>query len=448
MKGTHYLNNETAACRVKVKEKKATKRVDTGDRLHAATLQNKSRDSAPSSQQQYVVKRTDSSLDQNSNFVLRIEDPRMPRISGPKADSVIKKLGYSNSHKVKASGFSRGIWILWSSNVKINILVNHVQFVHMEVLCASHNINFLFTAMYGSPQKQLRRYLWQDLDSLANSISSPWMLAGDINAILHQNERQGLSDHQPISICLGPNHQVLSPSRFKFLMAWISHPDFQGIVRNIWDFGDELLSCIDSFKVEIQRWNSSIFGGIGKRKRWIFRRINGIQSKLELHPDAPSDFLIDLEMSLREYLEDVCFQEELLWIQKSSSDWVCLGDRNTGYYHLKALMHRKRNQVSRLKLSDGTSLEDDDLLSDYAREFFLDLYSLEDVAFIPFPLHGAFPPLMQQHMLSLDKSVTIDEVKQAFFEMKPLKSPGIDGIHALFYQSQWHLVGPSIFDFV
>ncbi|KAI9097872.1 hypothetical protein K1719_025643 [Acacia pycnantha] len=61
----------------------------------------------------------------------------------------------------------------------------------MEASCASQNIKFLFTAVYGSPQKQYRRYLWQDLASLAENISSPWMLAGDFNAILHHNERQG-----------------------------------------------------------------------------------------------------------------------------------------------------------------------------------------------------------------------------------------------------------------
>ena len=32
--------------------------------------------------------------------------------------------------------------------------------------------------------------------------------------------------------------------------------------------------------------------------------------------------------------------------------------------------------------------------------------------------------------------------------MGPLKAPGADGIHALFYQSQWEIVGPSIHELV
>ncbi|KAI9128619.1 hypothetical protein K1719_000102 [Acacia pycnantha] len=214
-----------------------------------------------------------------------------------------------------------------------------------------------------------------------------------------------LSDHWPISIGLGLSHRVTpSPTQFKFLAPWVSHPDFQGIVRRIWDSGNDILSCIDAFKSEIQCWNSSSFGGIGFRKRRLLNRINGIQSKLELNPNDPSDFLVDLEASLREELEDVCFQEELLWLQKSSSDWVCLGDRNTGYYHLKALMRKNRNCITRLKFSDGTWLEDEDQLSSFARQFFLDLYSLEDPCPVPFSHHGAFPPLEPHQILFLERS--------------------------------------------
>ncbi|KAI9079071.1 hypothetical protein K1719_038979 [Acacia pycnantha] len=462
---SHYLNDDSGFRRGKVNHSKGPKRADTVTRQQTAILQNKNQDSATPAPQ-YVVRRSESSLDQSSNSAIRIMDPRMPRssqainshksgpnnqkpngskdpisrgrgikissainlpnlgprpnpegygtsnavmkdlarsirselgttdagmqqegvaifvileprISGSKADAVIKKLGFHNSHRVESSGFSGGIWILWSSFVQINILVNHVQFVHMEVSCNGHNTEVLFTAIYGSPQNQYRKFLWQDLDHLADNISSPWVLA-----------------------------------------------DFQGIVRRIWGYGNDILSCIEAFKSEIQVWNSSTFGGIGFRKRRLLNRLNGIQSKLELNPNAPLDFLVDLEASLREELEDVCFQEELLWLQKSSSDRVCLGDRNTSYYHLKALMRKNRNCVTRLKLPDGTWLEDEDHLSSFVRQFFLDLYSLEDPCPIPFSHHGAFPPLASHQILFLEKPVVLEEVRQALFEMKPLKAPG------------------------
>ncbi|KAK9219149.1 hypothetical protein WN943_007789 [Citrus x changshan-huyou] len=36
------------------------------------------------------------------------------------------------------------------------------------------------------------------------------------------------------------------------------------------------------------------------------------------------------------------------------------------------------------------------------------------------------------------------EVKNTIFSMPPMKAPGIDGLHGIFFQSQWELVGPSM----
>ncbi|KAI9097692.1 hypothetical protein K1719_025463 [Acacia pycnantha] len=119
-KGSHHQNDEPAIRKTKAKETKSSKKVDTRAKHNVADLQRINCDSLPSSRQ----------------------------ISGAKADSIIKKLGFHNSHKVEASGFSRGIWILWSSNVTINILVNHVQFVHMEISWACLKLKLLFTAVF------------------------------------------------------------------------------------------------------------------------------------------------------------------------------------------------------------------------------------------------------------------------------------------------------------
>ena len=44
----------------------------------------------------------------------------------------------------------------------------------------------------------------------------------------------------------------------------------------------------------------------------------------------------------------------------------------------------------------------------------------------------------------LSTEFTAEEVKVALFQMGPTKSPGLDGMNALFYQKFWHVVGESI----
>jgi hypothetical protein len=55
-----------------------------------------------------------------------------------------------------------------------------------------------------------------------------------------------------------------------------------------------------------------------------------------------------------------------------------------------------------------------------------------------------FPPLSHDHMLALESPVSDAEIRRAAFAMGGLKSPGADGFQAIFYQSQWDLVGRDL----
>ena len=46
-------------------------------------------------------------------------------------------------------------------------------------------------------------------------------------------------------------------------------------------------------------------------------------------------------------------------------------------------------------------------------------------------------------MTILDNEIKDREIQQAIFSMSPLKAPRVDGLHAMFYQTQWHIVGES-----
>lgn len=56
-----------------------------------------------------------------------------PRISGAQADKVIRKTNYPHSHRIEASGFSEGIWLLWKEDVTLRILQNHKKIMHVLI---------------------------------------------------------------------------------------------------------------------------------------------------------------------------------------------------------------------------------------------------------------------------------------------------------------------------
>ncbi|XP_028804036.1 uncharacterized protein LOC114759113 [Neltuma alba] len=89
-----------------------------------------------------------------------------PRIFGTKADRVIRKIGYTNSHRVEATGFS-------------------------GVVNKDKGSKTLFTTIYGSPNPMMQERMWIDLLKLPIGAQKAWLLAGDFNATLNANKRKG-----------------------------------------------------------------------------------------------------------------------------------------------------------------------------------------------------------------------------------------------------------------
>lgn len=79
-----------------------------------------------------------------------------------------------------------------------------------------------------------------------------------------------------------------------------------------------------------------------------------------------------------------------------------------------------------------------------ASSYFQELYT-SNGSMPPFRYSGLFPSIPQSWLTNLDRSITKEETRRALFEMAPLKSPGADGLHAMFFQSQWEVVGDNVF---
>ncbi|RYR64792.1 hypothetical protein Ahy_A03g010839 [Arachis hypogaea] len=123
-------------------------------------------------------------------------------VSGPKAENIIKKLGFESWCISETNGFVGGIWCLWKkSHWEIEPMHIHNQFIHMKV-CYLQASTWWLTVVYGSPQPANKRTLWESLKRLAPNISEPSCLGRDFNSILSSNdtERNLWKDYEVISI--------------------------------------------------------------------------------------------------------------------------------------------------------------------------------------------------------------------------------------------------------
>ncbi|KAK8572331.1 hypothetical protein V6N12_028386 [Hibiscus sabdariffa] len=101
-----------------------------------------------------------------------------------------------------------------------------------------------------------------------------------------------------------------------------------------------------------------------------------------------------------------------------------------------------------LKDCEGDWCSDDASLKDAAVKFFSKLFECPDSLSGTYPYRGLFPAINPELLCTLDLVPSFDEIKEALFDMSPLKSPYQDGLHAHFFQINWNFVGPSVCDMI
>ncbi|KAH9666802.1 putative ribonuclease H protein [Citrus sinensis] len=238
---------------------------------------------------------------------------------------------------------------------------------------------------------------------------------------------------------------TLNTRPFRFLAAWLTHEHFNNFVKRMWNPQSHYSAAASHFVQEVQVWNRDVFGNIFQRKRRLMARINGIQATLEKYS---SRSLRRLEARLRNELEMVMSQEEILWLQKSRKDWLLHGDRNTNFFHKKTIARRRRNRIEAIRDSSGNWLYDEEDIKRHAVGYFSELFKRENAIYQNYHVPNFFPDLSSHDVDGAAAPILREEIKSAVFSMKPLKALDTDGLHAIFYQSQWYVVGPSFCRFI
>lgn len=253
------------------------------------------------------------------------------------------------------------------------------------------------------------------------------------------------SDHHPLLLGDSKIKPVSEGRPFRFMEAWFLHPDFSSKVEEFWTTEPgNLLSTMESFKLQIARWNTDTFGNIFWRKRRWTARILGVKQALAVHPRRS---LYALERQLIREFNDILQQEAVYWQQQARAQWLKSGDRNTKFFHMWAKHRRRRTRIIQLKDSDGHWCDDAVTLQHLAREFYVQLYR-KDPSISCQPSQWSFPKLSRSSVNWLNRGVTDYEIKTAAFNLGAHKAPGPDGMPACFFQKYWNHVGVAVSAFV
>lgn len=91
------------------------------------------------------------------------------------------------------------------------------------------------------------------------------------------------SDHCGLWTRMCPDFR--SPKPFKFLAAWLNHPDFSNQIVNSWRNSETLIQNVERCSDNLKHWNQNVFGNIFNCKKRLLARLEGIERKLTLSPN-------------------------------------------------------------------------------------------------------------------------------------------------------------------
>lgn len=135
---------------------------------------------------------------------------------------------------------------------------------------------------------------------------------------------------------------------------------------------------------------------------------------------------------------DTLDQEETLWKTKSHMERIGEGERNTRFFHHSVLIKRNASRYNSLRDNVGNEVTDQGGIHDLNLAFYKDLYSMKKTLC---PWRPS-PDLMLGHNVGFEPSP--QGIRRAMFSMRPLKAPGPDDFHPIFFQKTWDVIGEDV----
>uniref|UniRef100_A0A803P9C5 Reverse transcriptase n=1 Tax=Cannabis sativa TaxID=3483 RepID=A0A803P9C5_CANSA len=266
------------------------------------------------------------------------------------------------------------------------------------------------------------------------------------------------SDHRVLSAEINFSQQqvpaVRRKSRFRFEKIWLKDEECCDIISRRWFSADHLdpaagfRECVERCSKQLQDWHIKKYGKMKKKiskAQKEVSRLNSVASVTDLEPAATAAH-VQAVQSAECILEELLANEEQYWHQRSRVEWLQSGDRNTKFFHSKASARRSNNKIKELRDVDGSVITSKDGIAHLVADYFSKLFTAtdEDHWALSHVLSTIPTTISPQQNDSLLLEFTGPEVYAALKSMGSDKSPGVDGLSAMFYQNYWHIVGDLV----
>lgn len=153
----------------------------------------------------------------------------------------------------------------------------------------------------------------------------------------------------------------------------------------------------------------------------------------ELDTGLQTEYTKKESAEIKAELEKAYSDEDIFWCRRSKVNWSSEGDPNTSYFH--GLFNRSGVWCEKDR-------EVESIITDYFGELFQT--SNPEMAVMDEVIAQIDPRISSDVASQLSLPFTLDEVFSALSHMAPLKSPGPDGLPAIFFEKYWNILCSNI----
>ncbi|KAL3833965.1 hypothetical protein ACJIZ3_008701 [Penstemon smallii] len=291
---------------------------------------------------------------------------------------------------------------------------------------------------------------WERLDrACANKL---WRQKFPSHKVRHMASRN--SDHLPLHISFSTTARILQGgnrrNNFRFEAMWFTSEECERVIKDSWTGninlanGNSVWDKLDNCRLGLLNWSKSSFGNVNKQICKLKKELHTLRTG-RITPASKQK-----EKDVSRELELLLDKENMMWEQRAKAHWLKDGDRNTSFFHARATGRKERNEILDIRNAKGVWCESESEIENTVIDYFQNLFTSARPSdeVISTVLESVRVKVDQQANQSLLRQYSANEVTIAIKNMHPLKSPGPDGLSALFFQKSWKYIGPDIIECV
>ncbi|CAL5392116.1 unnamed protein product [Camellia sinensis] len=258
-----------------------------------------------------------------------------------------------------------------------------------------------------------------------------------------------LSDH--CLLILMEDDRDWGPRPFRFINAWILHPQFSDFLDKIWMettvvgwAGFILHSKLKLLREALRKWNREVFGDVPTKLKSVDEELHKLDLLAEIRD------LEEIEKARRKEVLSEAWKlsrrVECMWLQKARLDWALKGDKNTRFFHIMATSRQSRNGLNSVTVGDMVYEDPVKVKQEVCLHFIR--HFLEEWKCRP-SLEGVFKTVRSSQAFELlESEFSEDEIWIAIKNCEGNKAPGPDGFNLLCYQKHWKIMKGDLIQFM